>query len=96
MRVLFINRFLGKETIHRHPLGIMALSAVIKPRHQVSILEPEFDDIDASMREFRPDVIAYSLRTGFHQYYMNLNRKLKRRYSFLSVFGGPHPTFFRI
>jgi radical SAM superfamily enzyme YgiQ (UPF0313 family) len=94
MHVLFINRFLSKEAIHREPLGIMSLSAAVKPRHRVSILEPEFDDVAWNIKNLKPDVIAYSVRTGFHKYFISLNKELKKNFSFLSVFGGPHATFF--
>jgi radical SAM superfamily enzyme YgiQ (UPF0313 family) len=41
-----------------------------------------------------PDIIAYSIVTGSHGYYAMLNRELKKQFSFFSVFGGPHATFF--
>ena len=41
MKVLFINKFLDQEAIYRVPLGIMTLSAMIKDKHQVFVLEPE-------------------------------------------------------
>lgn len=94
MKVLFINKFLDKYTIYREPLGIMSLAAAIRPRHESFIAEPTRDNVVAKIEKIRPDVIAYSLRSGFHRQYIDLNRKLKKKYNFLSVFGGPHPTFF--
>lgn len=44
--------------------------------------------------QFRPDVIAYSVQTGTHNHSLYINRLLKDRFSFISVFGGPHATFF--
>lgn len=94
MRVLFINKFLNKHTIYRVPLGILYLSALVKNKHKVAICEPSRADPFDVVREFKPDVIAYSIRTGFHQYYLNLNKKLKEKFNFFSVFGGPHATFY--
>lgn len=95
MRILFINKFLDKHTIYRVPLGILYLSAVLKKEgHQVFICEPSREDVLAKMREVRPDVVGYSVRTGFHRYYIDLNKKLKEKFKFFSIFGGPHATFF--
>ena len=94
MRVLFVNKFLDKEAIFRTPLGIMSLSAMIKDDHDVKIIDPKVQDIRQVMETFKPQMLAYSLRTGFHQYYLDLNRKLKADYEFISVFGGPHVTFY--
>ena len=41
-----------------------------------------------------PDIIGYGVCTGFQNYYLNLNRELKKQFAFISIFGGPHPTFF--
>ena len=94
MKVLFINKFLDQEAIYRVPLGIMTLSAMIKDKHQVFVLEPEKENVEKRMNEIKPDVIAYSLRTGYHKYYLELNLKLKKKYNFISIFGGPHVTFY--
>lgn len=94
MRILFVNKFLDKEAIFRTPLGIMSLSAMVKDDHEVKIVDPKDQDITRVMESFKPQILAYSLRTGYHQYYLDLNRKLKAKYEFLSVFGGPHVTFY--
>ena len=94
MKVLFINTFLSKGAIYREPLGIMSLISAVNHKHKVFILEPIREDIHKKISQIKPDVIAYSLRTGFHQYYIDLNKKLKKAYNFISVFGGPHVTFF--
>ena len=95
MRVLFINKFLDKHTIYRVPLGILYLSASLKQAgHQVFTGEPQRENIIDKIKKIRPDIIAYSLRTGFHRYYIDLNKKLKKQFNFFSIFGGPHATFF--
>lgn len=92
--VLFINKFLDKHTIYREPLGIMSLASAISLRHNVFILEPVRENIFKKIENIQPQIIAYSLRSGYHQYYIDLNKVLKKKYGFISVFGGPHPTFF--
>lgn len=94
MRVLFINKFLDKHTIYREPLGIMSLISAISPRHRAFLLEPGRDNLFKKIEKINPDIIAYSLRSGYHQDYIDLNKALKEKYGFISVFGGPHPTFF--
>ena len=78
MKVLFINKFLDKEAIYRDPLGIMTLAAMVRPKHEVFVIEPVRENIEKRMDEIQPDVIAYSLRTGYHRYYIDLNLKLKK------------------
>jgi hypothetical protein len=46
------------------------------------------------VREYAPDVVCYSTTTGMHQYYADVNRKVKEVLpDVLSIFGGPHTTF---
>ncbi|MFI5348032.1 MAG: B12-binding domain-containing radical SAM protein [Elusimicrobiota bacterium] len=97
MRVLFVNRIFGAECLGRMPLGILYISAALKKDgHDVSIADacrPE--SAFSAVESFRPDVVMYSVRTGYHRYYARLNRELKRRFpDVLSVFGGPHATFY--
>src|SRR4030042_2152740 len=94
MKVLFINTFLSKDAIYREPLGIMSLASAINHKHEVFILEPIRENIFEKISQIKPDVIGYAIRTGVQQYYMDINKKLKKKYKFISVFGGPHTTFF--
>lgn len=94
MKVLFINKFLDKHTIYRVPLGILYLGAIAKDKHDIRVCDPKRESLKEVIKHFKPTIIAYSLRTGFHQYYLNLNKKLKTEYDFISLFGGPHTTFF--
>ncbi len=95
MKVLFVNKFLDKHTIYRAPLGILYLSSALKRAgHQVFIIEPNRKNIYKEVRKIKPQIIAYSLRTGFHKYYIELNKELKEKFNFISIFGGPHATFF--
>ena len=91
MRVLFIYKFEYVE-----PLGIMYLSSMLKSKgYETYFLDIKFEKkIMSEIKKISPDVIAYSVRTGFHQHYTDLNNDLKKKFDFISVFGGPHATFF--
>lgn len=79
-------------------MGIMSLSAVIKQKgHQAKFLKTQnlsFNQIMKKVKEYSPDVFGYSIMTGEHNYYLNLNKRLKKKFRAFSIFGGPHPTFF--
>ena len=94
-KILFVNKFLDKHTIYRVPLGIMYLASALKKEgHEVFICEPNREDVFEKVKKIKPDFIGYSLRTGFHRYYIDLNKELKKRFDFLAIFGGPHATAF--
>lgn len=91
MKILFLTAKL--HTIE--PFGVMSLSPYLKKDgHMVKLMEAENPDLIDHVREYNPHVIGYSVCTGSHQYYLTLNRYLKKHIEFVSVFGGPHPTFF--
>ena len=89
-RVLFI---IDELTIFEHA-GIMQLSACAKAAgHETALGLAETDDLAATIREWRPDVVAFSVLTGEQTYYLDVCRRLKQQVEFLAVFGGLHPTF---
>ena len=52
------------------------------------------DEIVERIKEYKPDVLAYSVMTGEHIYHIELNQMVKSHYNnAFSVFGGPHPTY---
>ena len=51
-------------------------------------------DVYETVRDFRPDVIGYTMMTGEANYLIKLNRKLKQHFNFCAVLGGPHPQFY--
>jgi radical SAM superfamily enzyme YgiQ (UPF0313 family) len=91
LRVLFIAQQIDYE-----PQGIMHLSSALKAAgHEVELAVGAHHDPVAMAREFQPDVAGYSVITGSQRYYLDLNRQIKAELpGVLSVFGGPHPTFF--
>lgn len=91
MKVLFIN----KGDTMQELLGILYISSMLKQHgHTVELVFMSRKDPVEEARRFRPDVLAYSTTTGLHHDYLRVNREIKRHLPALSVFGGPHPTFF--
>jgi len=91
MKILFILR----DVNYFERFGVMYLSALLKQKeYQVEFCFTLKEDIHSVMRKFQPQIVAYSLTTGFHNYYIQLNDELKKTYSFFAVAGGPHPTFY--
>lgn len=77
-------------------VGVMYLISALKQKGHTVALAHSSDGMEALEKvisEFGPGIIGYSLMTGEHTKILELNRELKKRFTFLSVFGGPHPTF---
>jgi radical SAM superfamily enzyme YgiQ (UPF0313 family) len=91
MRIVFVHRM-----VYQDPLGILYLAARLRQAGH----DPHFVDVALDRRwahrvaELAPDVVGYSVTTGNHDFFLKINRRLKRRLDFLSLWGGPHPTFF--
>ncbi|MGQ9707126.1 MAG: B12-binding domain-containing radical SAM protein [bacterium] len=93
MKVLFVLKEVGLT----EPLGIMYLSSALKKAgHRTYAIQFEKERNPLSkISMLKPDIIAYSITTGFHKYYLELNREIKQRFkNIITIFGGPHPTFF--
>lgn len=78
------------------PMGICYLSAVAKSAgHEMDLAVIETTDIHQRIRDFKPQVVAYSAVTGEHQSYFNFNRELMRLFpDIFTIMGGAHPTFY--
>jgi len=90
MRVLFLEEYLPQEM-----LGVMYLSRAVKDAgHEAKALFIPDKDWIQKLKDYNPDVVCYSVTTGMHLYYADINRKVKEVLpKTLSIFGGPHPTF---
>jgi anaerobic magnesium-protoporphyrin IX monomethyl ester cyclase len=89
MRVLHITRTLPQEM-----LGPMYLSRAVKDAgHEMRALCLPDARWLAKIREYRPEVITWSLMTGNHRPIFDVNRFLKSKFEFFSLMGGPHVTF---
>lgn len=90
MKILFITKDFLIE-----PLGTLYLSSALKKAgHETDILKADIENVREKFETFSPDIVAYSITTGQHKLFADFNLKLKKRKNFVSVFGGPHPTFF--
>jgi anaerobic magnesium-protoporphyrin IX monomethyl ester cyclase len=90
MRALFVEKQIDYE-----PLGLLYLSSVLRHAgHEVRLAVAADEDPIAVAREWQPDVVGYSVYTGSQAYYRDLNLRIKQAVDVVSVFGGPHPTFF--
>ncbi len=96
MNILFISDAARNYSVGGfEPLGIMYLSPLLKQAgHQVNICDASEKCIKNHLSECPPDIIAYSVTTGAHQLFLDINRKIKKEHRVFSIFGGPHPTFF--
>ena len=91
MRVLFVEKQIDYE-----PLGLLYLSSVLRQAgHEVRLAIAADEDPVAVARAWQPDVVGYSVYTGSQTYYRDLNLRIKEAVpDVVSVFGGPHPTYF--
>ena len=89
VKVLHITRTLPQEM-----LGPMYLSRAVKDAgHEMKcILVPDPLWLK-KIKDYKPDVITWSLMTGNHKAIFDVNRILKSKMDFFSLMGGPHVTF---
>ncbi len=90
MRVAFIEPSIPNV----EPLGIAYLARVlIDNGHEVKYFEAPRKNFLKRLKQFNPQVLAYSITTGKHRLCRNLNAFLRRHINAISLFGGPHCTF---
>lgn len=88
-RVLFLQR------IWTENLGPMYLSAMAKQNGHVCRLHIETGKPDnAVIESFRPDVVAFSVTTGTHQWALRRAATIRKHFDVSVIIGGPHATFF--
>ncbi len=92
MKILFIIRDLKMC----EQLGIMYISSMLKSKgHQTDLVQTNLEDVNKRIKEFCPDIIAYTATTGEHKHLIEINKQIKKQFpGLISIFGGPHPTFF--
>jgi anaerobic magnesium-protoporphyrin IX monomethyl ester cyclase len=90
MKILFLEKRLRTDK-----LGFLYLSAILKNAgHSVDMIQDDIDNSEDYIGRNRPDFVMYSVMTGEHQWFLEKNRELKKKFNFVSVAGGPHFTFF--
>ncbi|MDD4979752.1 MAG: radical SAM protein [Candidatus Omnitrophica bacterium] len=94
MKIIFIIQ----DTLISEYIGAMGIASVLKESgHQVDLLRTKRDHVSkiiSRLRALNPDILAYSIMTGEHAYYLSLNKQIKKEVKAFSIFGGAHPTFF--
>lgn len=92
MKVLFVLRAVD----YIDPMGIMLLSAIAKRDGHRTYLNVLTDgNLMDSFKRIKPDVVAYSAKTGEHKFYLEANKAIKAYAGsgVFSILGGPHTTF---
>lgn len=84
------------ETEENQFPGIMSISAVLEANgFPVEVVPADVGSIVEKARRDEQTLLAYSTPTPYYRFYRELNAEVKRLVpSALSLFGGPHPTFF--
>ena len=74
--------------------GPEIISAVLKKYgHKVDLLIGK--DADVFLNRIQPnDIIAFSIMSGEHHWALKVASRIKNEKKVLTVFGGPHPTYF--
>jgi len=71
------------------------LSALLKKEgHQCDITGVNYKEAEQVFKSFKPDIVTYTAFSGGHIPMIELNKRLKQKFNFISAFGGPHSTFF--
>lgn len=87
------------HTFEREHPGIMQISACLKennfPVYICRADEPEAKKMLKNLCGKHNTVVAgYSVPSVLFRSCLELNKKLKKQFDFVSVFGGPHPTYY--
>ncbi len=77
-------------------MGPMYISAVLKRAgHSVRLAAGKtFEDVRRDVEDFKPDVAAFPVMTGQHRWALGMGRQLKKACGLMTLYGGPHTTFF--
>ncbi|MDM8528694.1 radical SAM protein [Anaerolineales bacterium HSG24] len=87
-----------EKQIDYEPQGIMSMSAILKEAgHDVQLTIAAQEDPVQFAKDYQPDIVGYSVMTGSQYYYFKLNNAIRvalNGHTPMSIFGGPHSTFF--
>ena len=93
MKILFVIKMV--ETTE--PMGIMLLSSLAKSNgrtNQTFIHVLDNGGFEEKLKTLKPDLIAFSAKTGEYKYYLEAKRIIKRiDPKIFTIVGGPHCTF---
>ena len=87
--------FIIKDNDIAEPLGIMYLSSLLKAEdHTVKLFFASENKWINELKNYHPEIVAYSVISGSHNDYVRINNIVKNTMETFSIFGGPHTTFF--
>lgn len=90
MKILFVIKMVDFGDY----VSVSYLSSIAKERHHdVHICIMDNDDIFKMVDSICPNIIAYSANILGYKDMVDANKELKKTHNFISIMGGPHPTF---
>jgi len=95
MKILFVYpNITGNETISH---GIASLSSYLKKEgHETDLMDYTYggniDDCVKKVKNSKPDIIGFSLRSGEFSFCLAVAHALKKNFDLPILFGGVHPT----
>ena len=88
--ILFLEKSLRTDK-----LGSLYISQVLKDAgHKTDLIQDDIDNAEEYLKKNHVDFICYSVMTSEAPWYFKRNRELKKKFKFVSVFGGPHFTYY--
>ncbi|WBX71659.1 B12-binding domain-containing radical SAM protein [Tenacibaculum retecalamus] len=77
-------------------VGSMYISSMVKKHGHECDLEigHQLKDFEEVIQKFNPDIIAFSIMSGSHNWGRKIAKEVKKKYNITTLFGGAHPTFF--
>ncbi|NQU61195.1 MAG: B12-binding domain-containing radical SAM protein [Rhodospirillales bacterium] len=94
VRVAMVTDRIG--VVESYSIPVISASAK-EAGHEVILIEYEKDPKKAvkKLKDFKPDVLAYSVMSPDAAKFLEINSHLKEESGAYSIFGGVHPTFFQ-
>lgn len=76
------------------PIGVMQLSSILKREGiETKLAGMDVDNVLSIALIYKPDIIGFSAMSPHFSKMLRLNKELKERLNFFSLWGGHHPTF---
>lgn len=89
-------KLLFLQNLHYEFLGPMYVASALRERkHDARLaLGNTAEDFDSIIKEYRPDLVGFSIMSGSHRWALKIARAIREKHGIGNVFGGAHPTFF--
>jgi len=92
-RIAFVVKSLGMMDIIT-PVAVAALARERQWQADLFIYGANPRKAIRQLKQFKPDIVAYSVCSNENRDYVALNQSLKKELSFFALFGGYHGTFY--